>query len=74
MKKFVNTIIALFVLWTYEPGVIDTLETCFFPGGPWIPVAGPYFFTPDGASYRVLIVPELSQSFFRVKREWMPAP
>lgn len=69
MKKYLNTIIALFILWTYEPGVIDTLEMSEHLGGPWVSLARPYFFSPGGESYRVFIIPEFSQAFFRVRRE-----
>lgn len=70
MKKYINTIIALlFILWTYEPGVIDTLEMSESLAGPWYAVAGPYLFTPDGTEYMVTVVPELPQAFFRVRRE-----
>lgn len=69
MKKYINTIIALFIMWAYEPNVIDTLEMSESVDGPWYAVAGPYLFSADGADYMVTVVPELPQAFFRIRRE-----
>lgn len=72
MKKFINTAIALFVLWNYDPVWTDTLEFQEYIGGPWIEVPAPYFFSPDGADYKIEIIPLSPQMIFRVRREWTP--
>lgn len=74
MKKFINLLCLLFVLWNYEPGVIDTLEYQEYIGGPWTEVAGPYLLTPGGVDYKVPIDTTLAQAFFRVKRVWKTVP
>ena len=72
MEKFTNLFLTLFVLWTFEPGVTDTLEFQEYIGGPWTAVARPYFFTPDGGEYKVQIIPLFPQGIFRVSRVWTP--
>lgn len=68
-----NALIALLaVLWTFECGVLDVLESADSPAGPWCDVAGPYPTIVDnnvtsGFAYRIENPPG---KFFRVRRIW----
>jgi hypothetical protein len=68
MKNSITALLlAMFLIWDYEPGVTDKLEMSFNVDGPWSPYA--VTLVPENGVYRVPVPAEFRSAFFRVKRE-----
>lgn len=69
MKKYLNLVLSLWVLWNLNPQCRDVLEFKDEITGTWEQIDGPYTLTPDGKDYKVP-VPVGEIGFFRVRRDW----